>query len=166
MRTKRLVCGMKSTTSSTPKRDYIRLSLLQLFFHYAARLVVMIYDLLLVSFLGEHGRSVIVIASVAYPFYLGGIRAILSSFWSRSLIYRWYVVVVDQIYYCVHDLIRSIGNKGLERCTTRKPPCCYVVVVMPVKSVSTSEHNDAFWHDFDNESNWHAVWHNSMLVDV
>jgi hypothetical protein len=52
-----------STTSSTPTCDYVG-SLLQLFFHCSARLVVTIYDLLLTSILGWHGRSS---ATVAYP---------------------------------------------------------------------------------------------------
>jgi hypothetical protein len=40
------------TTSSTPMHDYIG-SLLQLFFHSSASLVVKIHDLLLASILGD-----------------------------------------------------------------------------------------------------------------
>jgi hypothetical protein len=57
--------------------------------------MVTIYDLLLASILGVRGR----LASVAYPFAYSGTRAILCSFWSGSLTYRCYVVVVDWIYY-------------------------------------------------------------------
>jgi hypothetical protein len=95
------VRGTWSTTSSTPTRDSFR---------YTVRLVVTIYDLLLASILGVRGR----LASVAYPFSSSGIRAILCSFWSGSLTYRWYVVVVDWIYYFLHGLIISIGHKGLK----------------------------------------------------
>jgi hypothetical protein len=69
-----------TTTFTTPMRDYIG-SLLQLFFRCSARLVVTIYDLLLASILGGHGRSS---ASVAYPFPYSGIRAVLRSSWSGS----------------------------------------------------------------------------------
>jgi hypothetical protein len=72
--------------------------------------VVTIYDLLLASILGVRGR----LSSVAYPFSYSGTRAILRSFWSGSLTYRWYVVVVDWIYYFLHGLIISIGHKGLK----------------------------------------------------
>jgi hypothetical protein len=45
-----------TTTSSTPTRDYVG-SLLQLFFHCSACLVVTIHDLLVVCILRWHGRS-------------------------------------------------------------------------------------------------------------
>jgi hypothetical protein len=38
----------------------------------------------------------------------------LCSFWSGSLTYRWYVVVVDWIFYFLHSLIISISHKGLK----------------------------------------------------
>jgi hypothetical protein len=51
-----------SSTSSTPTRDYVE-PLLQLFFLWSARLVVMIHSLLLASILGWHDRRS---ACVAY----------------------------------------------------------------------------------------------------
>jgi hypothetical protein len=54
----------RSTTSSILTRDYVR-SLLQLFFRYLARLVVMIHDPLLTSILKLYGRSS---ASIACPY--------------------------------------------------------------------------------------------------
>jgi hypothetical protein len=69
-----------STTSSIPTRIYVG-SLLQLFFRCTTCLVVMIHDLLLISFLGWHCRSS---PSVAYPFPYSGTRAILHGSWSRS----------------------------------------------------------------------------------
>jgi hypothetical protein len=52
MRTRRSVRGTRSTTFSTPMRKYVGSNLFQLIFRCAARLVVMIYDLLLASMLG------------------------------------------------------------------------------------------------------------------
>jgi hypothetical protein len=69
-----------TTTSSTPTHDYIGL-LLQLFFCCSACLVVTIHDLILTSILGWRGSSS---TSVAYPYPINGIRAILHSSWSVS----------------------------------------------------------------------------------
>jgi hypothetical protein len=69
-----------STTSSIPTHVYVG-SLLQIFFRYTTRLVVMIHDLLLASFLGWHCRSS---PSVACPFPYSGTKAILHGSWSRS----------------------------------------------------------------------------------
>jgi hypothetical protein len=61
-----------STISSTPTCNYVG-SLLQLFFHYTACLVVTIHDLLLASIFGWHGKSSV---SVAYPYPYNSIRVI------------------------------------------------------------------------------------------
>jgi hypothetical protein len=67
----------RMTTYSTPTCDYVR-SLLQLFFHYLARLVVtMIYDPFTCKFPGCNSRCS---ASIAYLFPYSGIRADLHSF--------------------------------------------------------------------------------------
>jgi hypothetical protein len=69
-----------STTSSTMTCDYVE-PLLQLFFRCSARLVVMIHDLILTSFLGWHDRCS---ASVSYSILFSGTRAVLRSSWSAS----------------------------------------------------------------------------------
>jgi hypothetical protein len=62
-----------STTFSTLTRNYIG-PLLQLFFCCSTHLVVMVYDLLLVSFLGWHSRCSV---SIAYSYPNSVIRAVL-----------------------------------------------------------------------------------------
>jgi hypothetical protein len=82
-----------STSSSTPTPDYVG-PLLQLFFRCSARLVVMIYDILVASILGWYGRSS---ASVVYLYPYSGIRSILHSSWSGC-----------------HTIVIRNGYKGLE----------------------------------------------------
>jgi hypothetical protein len=95
----------RSTTSSTPTRDYVW-SLLQLFFRCTVRLVVTIHDPLLVSFLGWLSRSSV---SIGYPFPYNCIRAVLHSLRSRSCTYTWYVMLrfIWWIYYCMTWLDQS-----------------------------------------------------------
>jgi hypothetical protein len=78
-----------STTSSTLTHDYVG-SLIQLFFHCIARLVVTIHNFLLASFLGWHGRSS---TSIAYSFPYSGIKAVLRSLRFGSCTCTWYVMV-------------------------------------------------------------------------
>jgi hypothetical protein len=91
--------------------DYVG-SLLQLFFHYTACLVVRIHGLLLTSILGRHNRSS---TRVAYTYLKSGIRAALHSSWSGFCA----IVICD-------------GYKGLEWTATYDQkyefmlPFCYV----------------------------------------
>jgi hypothetical protein len=71
-----------SITSSTLMCDYLG-PLLQLFFRFSARLVVMIHSLLLTSFLGWHGRSS---AGIAYPYpYTNGLEYFILPFYHGGM---------------------------------------------------------------------------------